>query len=103
MIKILKGSKFAVISHRFQKLIPILIWGFRIFSNSRRIMIRSKSTKWKAYSNNQMIAYFVLLHVSYLNFFEIFVYIVQKMKSIIAKKEEEVKNPIKKERERERE
>ena len=50
-----------------------------------------------------MIAYFVLLHVSYLNFFEIFVYIVQKMKSIIAKKEEEVKNPIKKERERERE
>ena len=66
-------------------------------------MIRSKSTKWKAYSNNQMIAYFVLLHVSYLNFFEIFVYIVQKMKSIIAKKEEEVKNPIKKERERERE
>ena len=58
MIKILKGSRFAVISHRFQQLIPILIWGFRIFSNSRTIVIRRKSTKWKAsYSNNQTIAY----------------------------------------------
>ena len=58
MIKILKGSRFAVISHRFQQLIPILIWGFRIFSNSRTIVIRGKSTKWKAsYSNNQTIAY----------------------------------------------
>ena len=58
MIKILKGSRFAVISHRFQQLIPILIWGFRIFANSRTIMIRSKSTKWKAsYSNNQTIEY----------------------------------------------
>ena len=56
MIKILKGSRFAVISHRIQQLIPFLIWGFRIFSNSRTI-IRSKSTKWKAYSNNQTIAY----------------------------------------------
>ena len=56
MIKILTGSRFAVMSHRFQKLIPILIWGFRIFSNSRTIM-RSKSTRWKAYSNNQTIAY----------------------------------------------
>ena len=56
MTKILTGSRFAVMSHRFQKLIPILIWGFRIFSNSRTIM-RSKSTRWKAYSNNQTIAY----------------------------------------------
>ena len=56
MIKILKGSRFAVISHRFQQLIPILRWGFRIISNSRTIM-RSKSTKWKAYFNNQTIAY----------------------------------------------
>ena len=58
MIKILKGSRFAVISHRFQQLIPILIWVFRIFSNSRTIMIRSKSTEWKAsYSNNQTIGH----------------------------------------------
>ena len=56
MIEILKGSRFAVISHRIQQLIPFLIWGFGIFSNSRTIM-RSKSTKWKAYSNNQTIAY----------------------------------------------
>ena len=58
MIKILKGSRFAVISHRFQQLIPILIWVFRIFSNSRTIMIRSKSTEWKAsYSDNQTIGH----------------------------------------------
>ena len=60
MIKILKGSRFAVISHRFQQLISIMIWGFHIFSNSRRIMIRSKSSKWKwkaYYSNNQTIGY----------------------------------------------
>ena len=60
MIKILKGSRSAVISHRFQQLIPILIWGFHIFSNSRTIMIRSKSTKWKwkaYYSNNQTIGH----------------------------------------------
>ena len=154
MIKILKGSRFAVISHRIQQLIPFLIWGFLIFSNSRTIT-RSKSTKWKAYSNNQTIAYkkhrgcwfthftmttvsatrsgrvrfrlsfgiskierrnhgggvadrrakqrvgldendlyfwdnwklvqtyFVLLHVSYLNFIEIFIHVVQQIKSII--------------------
>ena len=60
MIKILKGSRFAVISHRFQQLISILIWGFHIFPNSRRIMKRSKSSKWKwkaYYSNNQTIGY----------------------------------------------
>ena len=56
MIKILKGSRFAVISHRIQQLIPFLRWGFRIFSYSRTIT-RSKITKWKAYSNNQTIAY----------------------------------------------
>ena len=57
MMKILKGSRFAMISHRFQQLILILIWGFRIFSNSRTIMIRSKSTKWKWNSNHQTIGY----------------------------------------------
>ena len=49
MIKILKGSRFAVISHRFQQLIRILIWDFCIFSSTAIIISRiSKSMKWKA-------------------------------------------------------
>ena len=77
MIKIPKGSSFADISHRLQKLIPILIWVLHIISTTSINSRISKSMKWNSYSNNQMIEYktkrvswFSRIHTHFLNYNE---------------------------------